>query len=79
MKKALVLLKTKKAELEKKEGTAKAQKASNISRQLEKEKNASNKSRNTRKPPKTEDYEDTLMDDEPPFDVEEEPDFEEEF
>lgn len=80
MKKALALLKTKKAELEKKEGTAKAQKASNISRQLEKEKNASNKSRNTRKPPKTEDYEDTLMDDdEPPFDTEEEPNFEEEF
>lgn len=80
MKEALILLKQKKAELEKKSGTSKAQKASNISRQLEKEKNASNKSRNTRKPPKNEDYEDTLMDDdEPPFEVEEEPDFEEEF
>ena len=80
MKEALILLKQKKAELEKKSGTSKAQKASNISRQLEKEKNTSNKSRNTRKPPKNEDYEDTLMDDdEPPFEVEEEPDFEEEF
>ena len=79
MKKALALLKTKKAELEKREGTVKAQKASNISRQLEKEKNASNKSRNTRKLPKNEDYEDVLMDDEPPFDAEEELDFEKEF
>ena len=80
MKEALILLKQKKAELEKKSGTSKAQKASNISRQLEKEKNASNKSRNTRKPPKNEDYEDVLMDDdEPPFDAEEEPDFEQEF